>query len=104
MITYNIQRVDNKIRKVVGKGHALFCQYGQDIVCAAVSTAFIMTANAIEFLGFKKLIETTMEEGYFELNVLHTNETIEGLLKNLEYTLNELTTQYQSHIKNQKEG
>ena len=104
MIKYTFKKTDGVIQSVKVRGHALFGEYGTDIVCASVSTALIMTANAIETLGFNKDFEAKVNEGNFDLSVINPNETIQGLLINLEYTLNELQAQYKSYIKNQKEG
>ena len=104
MIKYSIKRHDGFIDSIKVKGHALFGEYGTDIVCASVSTGIIMTANAIEILGFKESLYVKIEEGFFELKVLQTNETIQGLLNNLVYTLNELEAQYRTYIKYQKEA
>ncbi|CDR31145.1 Predicted ribosomal protein [Acholeplasma oculi] len=104
MIQYRFHKDNGTIQNVHVEGHALFGAHGTDIVCSAVSTALIMTANAIEILGFKKQFKVKIESGFFELNVIKSNDTIEGLLKNLEYTMNELETQYKTYIKNQKEG
>ena len=103
MILYQINKNKN-IDKITVKGHALFGDYGTDIVCASVSTAIIMTVNAIEVLGYQTCVKTKLKAGNFEIKVLESNSVVEGLLTNLEYTLNELTTQYETYIKNQKEG
>ncbi|MBN3490653.1 ribosomal-processing cysteine protease Prp [Acholeplasma equirhinis] len=103
MIHYTFKKENGYVNEIKVKGHALFGDYGTDIVCASVSTALIMTANAIETLGFKDSIQTKVKSGDFVLKVLRSNATIEGLLQNLIYTLNELEAQYKSHIKNLKE-
>ena len=66
--------------------------------------ALIVTVNAIETLGYKENFYAKVEEGNFELQINQTNDVIEGLLINLEYTLNELAAQYKTYIKNHKEG
>lgn len=104
MITYTFKKENGYIQSVKVQGHALFGEYGTDIVCASVSTALIVTANAIETLGYKEYFFVKVEEGNFELTVYQTNEVIEGLLSNLSYTLDELEAQYQTYIKNQKEA
>ncbi len=104
MITYTFKKENGYVKSVKVTGHALFGEYGTDIVCASVSTALIVTANAIETLGFKDYFFAKVEEGNFELMVHQTNDIIEGLLNNLSYTLDELEAQYQTYIKNQKEA
>lgn len=104
MIKYHFKKDHGFIKELDVKGHALFGEYGTDIVCSAVSTALIVTVNAIETLGYKENFYAKVEEGNFELQINQTNDVIEGLLINLEYTLNELAAQYKTYIKNHKEG
>ena len=58
----------------------------------------------METLGYKDQFFAKVEEGNFELEVYQSDSIIQGLLSNLEYTLNELEAQYKPYIKNQKEG
>lgn len=104
MIKYHFKKENGYIKALNVKGHSLFGEYGTDIVCSAVSTALIVTVNAIETLGYKENFYAKVEEGNFELLIYSTNEVIEGLLINLEYTFNELEAQYKTYIKNHKEG
>ncbi len=48
-------------------GHAGFAEYGKDIVCAAVSTLSLNTANAINELTDNKVIITYKDDGYLKL-------------------------------------
>lgn len=91
------------IQEILVTGHAEYDESGKDIVCAAVSTAIIVTANAIELLNLKDHISLVIEEGYFRLDVIKDDHTLKQLLKNLEYTLYDLEQQYPSYINNQKE-
>lgn len=104
MITVSTKKIDGSIQEITVKGHAQFKPKGKDIVCAAVSTATLVTANAIEHLALNHLIDLTVEDGYFKLTCLASNDIIERLLDNLEYTLLSFEKQYPKYIKNQKEG
>ncbi len=101
-----VQKIyENKqLKSLIVEGHANYKAKGEDIVCAAVSTATILTANAIEHLNLNQAIDLDVSEGYFKISLIEKQETVIGLLKNLEYTLNELEKQYPKYIKNQKEG
>ncbi|VEU80750.1 ribosomal-processing cysteine protease Prp [Haploplasma axanthum] len=92
------------IQSIEISGHAEYDHSGKDIVCAAVSTAIIVTANAIELLDLNSNRELWIDEGYFKIEVLNNNEIVNKLLLNLEYTLYDLEKQYPKYIKNQKEG
>lgn len=104
MITIKTIYDKDVILEIIVKGHANYKAKGEDIVCAAVSTATILTANAIEHLGLNQKIDLEVSEGYFKISPKENNEIIVGLLKNLEYTLQDLIKQYPKYIKNQKEG
>jgi uncharacterized protein YsxB (DUF464 family) len=104
MITARYKKIDGRMRSVTVSGHAQYKRHGQDIVCAAVSAATLVTANAIEHLALNHLIDLTVDEGYFNLVLKESNDIIEKLLDNLEYTLNDFEKQYPKYMKNQKEG
>ncbi|MFA5526779.1 MAG: ribosomal-processing cysteine protease Prp, partial [Acholeplasmataceae bacterium] len=89
MINVVIKKIDGHIQKMTVSGHAQYKQKGQDIVCAAVSSATLVTANAIEHLGLNQTIDLTVDEGYFNLKVKSYHETVSKLLDNLEYTLHD---------------
>jgi|SRR5690625_4754809 len=91
------------IKTIEISGHAEYDESGKDIVCAAVSTAIIVTANAINLVGFNDHIELVIEEGYFKLKVNKENNILNKLLINLDYTLHDLEKQYPKYIKYQKE-
>ncbi|NLK12799.1 MAG: ribosomal-processing cysteine protease Prp [Candidatus Phytoplasma sp.] len=102
MIKYQFTKENNHIQEIKVTGHANYAEHGEDIVCAAVSTAIIVTANAIEVLNLKDKVQLDLDEGYFKLEVNQVDEIVEGLLTNLEYTLNDLEITYSQYIKNQK--
>ena len=103
MILVNYRVNNSIIKEMEISGHAEYDESGKDIVCAAVSTAIIVTANAIKLLNLNDNRSLVIEEGYFKLEVLVDNEILSKLLTNLEYTLYDLERQYPEYIKNQKE-
>jgi uncharacterized protein len=104
MIKSNIITENGKIKEFNVFGHANYAKKGEDIVCAAVSSATLVTANAIRHLELSQHIDLTVKDGYFKLIVKSTNDTVQKLLENLEYTIVDLEKQYPKYIKNQKEG
>ena len=104
MITSTFRYEQGNIKEVTVTGHANYKAHGKDIVCAAVSTTLIVTANAIEHLKLSHMIDLTIDDGYFKLMILDNHSTLNGLIDNLEYTLNEIEKQYPKYMKNQKEG
>lgn len=104
MIKANYLVENSNIKVIEISGHAEYSESGKDIVCAAVSTAIIVTANAVELLNLNSNRELMIDEGYFKFEVLKNDEVLNKLLLNLEYTLYDLEKQYPKYIKNQKEG
>lgn len=104
MIKVNYLLKDRKLVELEITGHAEYDESGKDIVCAAVSTAIIVTANAVELLDLNSKRELMIDEGYFKFKVLEHEHVLDKLLENLEYTLYDLEKQYPYYIKNQKEG
>jgi len=104
MIKADIQYDLNQVSKIEVSGHALYADSGKDIVCASVSTAIIVTVNALEKLNVLDYIEYEIEEGYFLAVVKEKNDTVNALLDNLAYSLDDLNNQYPKYIKIKKEG
>lgn len=46
MIKIKLLKRDNDLEKIVIKGHAMYDDFGKDIVCAAVSSTVITSINA----------------------------------------------------------
>ena len=46
MIKVKLLKNDNDLEKIVIKGHAMYDDFGKDIVCAAVSSTVITSVNA----------------------------------------------------------
>ncbi len=81
-------------------GHANYADYGNDIVCASVSTAAIMTANLIEKINLSYNITNLIcEDGNFLLEVNVENSIIKDIFENLEYTIVDISKQYPKNIK-----
>lgn len=98
MIVYYIKQEKDTIKEIVISGHANYKPKGEDIVCASVSMATFMTVNAIKFLKLEHVIETNLNDGYFKINQKSHNNTVNSLLKNLDYTIRDLIRQYPNHF------
>ena len=82
------------------KGHSGYANYGEDIVCASISTACIMSANLIDKLNLGyNILDLKVSDGYFKINLNIVDETVNGIFDNLVETLNELSNQYPKHLK-----
>ncbi|MCR5705618.1 MAG: ribosomal-processing cysteine protease Prp [Acholeplasmatales bacterium] len=84
-------------------GHAGFADKGLDIVCSAISTAIYMTRNQIEVLEPSyNLSSIKLEEGYAYFEVPKKYKNAVKILEVLEFTLNNLESQFPKHIKKLK--
>jgi uncharacterized protein YsxB (DUF464 family) len=100
MIKVIVKKAENFITEITLKGHALFADEGQDIVCASATTVAIVTANAIERLYGETAITSKAEHGEIKLLIKDTiNNNIQLLLENMIESLKELEIQYSNHIK-----
>ena len=97
MITVLVKKKQNHITKVVIKGHAMYDDYGKDIVCAGVSSIATTTVNAI--LKIKKESIQLEESPDLTISVLITDKITESLLENMIELLYELTESYPKNIK-----
>ncbi len=104
MIKTKFSYTNGKLTEISVKGHANYAVVGRDIVCAAVSTATLITANAIEHLKLDHKIDLMVGQGDFRLTQIKDDNTVLALMKNLEFSLLDLQKQYPKYMKNQKEG
>ena len=80
------------------KGHAMFAQSGEDVVCAAVSSAAYMAANTVtEVIRVNAKAEA--DDGRMLLMLEKADEKTETVLRGLELHLTELSKQYPENIK-----
>ena len=100
MIKVNIYGKNDKIELL---GHALFDDYGKDIVCAGVSSVVTTTINAI--LTFNKdYIYYSNENDIFTIKVNSHNEIVDNLINNMIDMLEDIEEDYPNNIKIRKEN
>ena len=96
MIKVYYKKDNNIITDIKIEGHAMYDDYGKDIVCAGVSTSLIVTVNAI--LKFDKDAIKYEDNGVFTLNNIKKDEITNKLLDNLLDSLKELSSTYKDNI------
>lgn len=101
MIKVNIKYNNNIVDKIKISGHAMYDDFGKDIVCASVSSIAITTINAIIRLDSNSI-------KYEELNglnieILKHNKTVDILIENMISLLLELQKKYKKNIMINKE-
>ncbi len=97
MIKVSITKKDNKIEKITMTGHAMYDEYGKDIVCAAASSIVITTVNAILKIDEKAIQYKNDDDLIITVNSFDTVTT--SLINNMIDLLKELETQYKNNIK-----
>ena len=96
MIKIGIKKENNKIEEILIKGHALYDDYGKDIVCASVSSIVITTVNAIESIDKDSI---SYDEKGFLIKILKHDLVIDKLISNMINLLKELERDYPNNIK-----
>ena len=98
MIKVVIDKKNDMYEKIILSGHAMYDEYGKDIVCAAASSIFITTVNAIDLLKPNSItIVQKKDKNIIEVKDL-TNET-KILLDNMINMFSELEASYKKNIK-----
>ena len=91
-------KVSIKEDEILIKGHAMFDDFGKDIVCASVSSIAITTINAIvEFDNTS--IDVSQSDGYLKIDILKHNKNVDILISNMIKLFEELEMKYPNNIK-----
>ena len=77
-------------------GHAMYDDFGKDIVCAAVSSTVITTVNAI--LSIDKDAIKVDEKNGVKIEILKHDEVVDKLVLNMINLLTELQKDYKDNI------
>ncbi len=86
-----------KINEVIIKGHALYDDFGKDIVCAAVSSTYLCTINAIYALN-ENSISVVDGENQHVVRVVVDDNVVQVLLQNMIRCFKSLEKQYPKNI------
>ena len=97
MINVKIEKENAKYKKVTILGHALYDDYGKDIVCAAVSSIATTTVNGILALNKNSLSYMVSKKG-LSIDIKNTDETTQILIGNMVSLLKELEVNYPENI------
>ena len=89
--------VQKKEKKISISGHALYDNYGKDIVCSAVSSIVITTINGITSID-ESSIKVNTSDG-IEIDVLKDDKVTLSLINNMMDLLKDLEGQYPKNIK-----
>ena len=89
--------VEKKKNTISIKGHALYDDFGRDIVCSAVSSIIITTINGILEIN-KNALDVKTNDG-IEINIKKSDKITNSLINNMMNLLKELSNQYPKNIK-----
>lgn len=98
MIKVFVTKQNQQIEKIVIKGHAMYDDFGKDIVCAAVSSCVITTVNGILTLD-SNWIEASQNSGNVLIQTKEQSDICQKLLINMISLLEELHDQYPKNLK-----
>ncbi|MBO6214986.1 MAG: ribosomal-processing cysteine protease Prp [Lachnospiraceae bacterium] len=96
MVVVSVIRRSGKYHKLSIRGHADYADFGNDIVCAAVSILTINTFNSIEeFTGDDIAVRSTEKGGRLELSFKDIPSHDAGLLiDSMLFGLKQISQQY----------
>ena len=98
MIKVEVCKEKDLYKKVSVLGHAMYDEYGKDIVCSAVSSIVTTTVNGILALDKDSLNYEVNEKGLFITYISDNNES-QTLINNMVSLLKELEEKYPTNIK-----
>lgn len=97
MIKVKTEKENSVYKKISILGHAMYDDYGKDIVCSAASSIATTTINGILTLDEGSLSYQVNKEGLIIENI-SDNEITQKLLGNMVNLLKQLEEQYPTNI------
>ena len=97
MISVKVVKENAKYKKISIAGHAMYDDYGKDIVCSACSSIVTTTVNGILALDKGSLDYMVSKKG-MSINIKNNDETTQILINNMVSLLKELAGNYPDNI------
>ena len=97
MIKVTVIKENAKFKKISLLGHAMYDDYGKDIVCSAVSSIVITSVNGILALNKGSLSYLVSKKG-MTIDIKNMDETTQILIGNMVSLLKELESKYPENI------
>ncbi len=97
MITVKVEKKNQIFTSVQILGHAMYDEYGKDIVCSAVSSIVITTVNAILSFDNKSISYLSSQKG-LSIKIQKEDRITQTLIRNMIRMLKELETKYKDYI------
>ena len=102
MIKVKLIKDSNKIKEITIKGHALYDDFGKDIVCAAVSSTVITSINASLLIDEDSL--SYNEDNGLDIKILSFDNITTKLIDNMINNLKQLEKAYPKNIQIKEEN
>lgn len=98
MTKITIFKKDGKIFGYQVKGHTGYAEEGSDIVCSGISVSCQMALVGLtEVLHLQ--VESTIKDGYMQVNLLQDDEKAQAILQALEKTLEDISKNYARYVR-----
>lgn len=102
MIKVKLIKNNNQIKKIIIKGHAMYADYGKDIVCAAVSSTVITSVNISLSIDSKSL--SYIDKKGLEIEVKKDDIITTKIINTMISNLYKLEKAYPNNIKIKEEN
>lgn len=102
MIKVKLLKKDNNLEKIVIKGHAMYDDFGKDIVCAAVSSTIITSVNACLSIDDNS-IKYDDKDGLV-IEVIKDDIVTKKIIDNMIFNLKELEKAYPKNVQIKEEN
>ena len=99
MITVKFFTRSGEVRGFEVKGHSGLAERGNDILCAAVSSACYMTVNTLTEVLKLKVDAEVNEDGYMKVILHDATDEAENLLKGFQVHITALAKDYRKNLK-----
>ncbi len=97
MIKVRITKKGANFEKVSILGHAMYDDYGKDIVCSAASSIVTTTINGLLAINRESINYLVSSKG-MTITILSTDRTTQILIRNMISLLKELEKNYKDNI------
>lgn len=98
MIKAQFLATKGKLKGFAIKGHAGYALFGEDIVCASVSSSVMMTANTVTEI-FKVKADISVDDNEIRCGLLEDSEDASKVIEGLKLHLQLLSEDYPDTIK-----
>lgn len=102
MIKIKLEKVDNDLKKIIIKGHAMYDDFGRDIVCAAVSSTVITSINACLSIDNDSIIYN--DKDGLSIEIVKNDDVTIKILQSMISNLKQLEEAYPKNIQIKEEN